>query len=681
MPLLQKSLAGVRPEPVASALGGGEKLMHMSLLGEFSLRSRRGKPILIASKKNRALLAVLALSPNLSASRDYLANLLWSDRDDEHARSSLRQSLAMLRKELGEDEAETLAVSAEAVSLVPHRATIDAVEFLRLAQSTDEAALQQAVELYRGELLSDLVINDSQFEEWLAGQRQRLQQLMEQTLTGLLARSMAVGNQDHAFTAAKRLIALDPLNETACRALMQLHAERAQTAQALKIYESLRDRLHRELAVKPEPMTVELHEAIRQHRPMPHEPSGDASLPQSVLPSKPSIAVLPFQNLSGDPEQEYFADGIVEEIITALSRMHWLFVIARNSSFIYKNRAVDVKQIGRELGVRYVLEGSVRKAGNRIRITGQLVDTSTGVHLWADRFEGALADIFDLQDQVTMSVVGAIAPKLEQAELERSRHKPTESLDAYDYYLRGMASLRKLTREGNVEALSYFGKAIELDAEFATAYGMAARCYVQRKAGGWMIDPQKDIREAVGLARRAVELARDDAVALAAAGFALSDAADDPYRGNTLIDRALELNPNLAWAWLYSGWVKISLGQPDAGIERVKHSMRLSPNDPQSFSMQCALATAHLSAGRYDEALSGAEKAVAGKPDFLLPSCIAAASAALGGRFAEAQKAIDRLQEINPSLRISNIRHVISHHRAEDIARWEEGLRLAGLPD
>src|SRR5262245_20946908 len=238
---------------------------------------------------------------------------------------------------------------------------------------------------------------------------------------------------------------------------MQTHAERAETAQALKVYETLRDRLHRELGVKPEPETTTLYESIRQRRVAPtFSPESLRTKPDSPpksapaeppLPSKPSIAVLLFQNLSGDPEQDYFADGMVEEIIAALSRMRWLFVIARNSSSTYKGRSVDVKQVGRELGVRYVLEGSVRKAGNRVRIAGELIDTSTGANLWADCFEGSLEDVFDLQDQVTMSVIGAIAPKLEQAEIERAERKPTESLDAYDCYLRGMAGYHQWTRE------------------------------------------------------------------------------------------------------------------------------------------------------------------------------------------------------------------------------------------
>jgi TolB-like protein len=245
------------------------------------------------------------------------------------------------------------------------------------------------------------------------------------------------------------------------------------------------------------------------------------------LPSKPSIAVLPFENLSGDPEQEYFADGMVEEIIMALSRMRWLFVIERNSTFTYKGRAVDVKQVGRELGVRYVLEGSVRKAGSKVRIAGQLIDVATSSHLWADRFDGALEDIFDLQDRVTASVVGAIAPKLEQAEIERAKRKPTESLDAYDFFLRGMGYFHQWARKASNEALQLFYRAIELDPDFAAAHGMAARTYAQRKGSGWVDDRATETAEAARLARRAVELGKDDAAPLCFGGWALANVVGD----------------------------------------------------------------------------------------------------------------------------------------------------------
>ena len=290
------------------------------------------------------------------------------------------------------------------------------------------------------------------------------------------------------------------------------------------------------------------------------------SKPALALPDKPSIAVLPFTNMSGDPEQDYFADGMVEDIITALSHFKALFVIARNSSFTYKGRAVDVKQVGRELGVRYVLEGSVRKAANRVRITGQLVDTATGAHLWAERFDGGLGDIFDLQDQVTESVVGAIAPAVEKAEIERAKRKPTESLDAYALYLRGLARFYQFAnRQANDEALRLFNSAIELDPDFASAYGRAASCYVIAKINGWISDTANEIAEVTRLAQRAVELGKDDAIALAASGYALAYVVRDLGVGAALIDRALVLNSNLAEAWFYGGWVKIWLGEPERG--------------------------------------------------------------------------------------------------------------------
>jgi TolB-like protein/Tfp pilus assembly protein PilF len=407
---------------------------------------------------------------------------------------------------------------------------------------------------------------------------------------------------------------------------------------------------------------------------------GVQAKPLPPVPDKPSIAVLPFENLSGDPEQEYFADGMVEEIITALSRMRWLFVIARNSSFTYKGRAVDVKQVGRELGVRYVLEGSVRKAGDRLRITGQLIDASTGVHLWADRFEGKLEDIFDLQDQVTASVVGAIAPRLEQAEIERAERKPTESLDAYDCYLRGMAGYHRWTREGNDDALSHFYRAIELDRNFAPAYGMAARCYVQRKGGNWMADRANEISEARRLARRAEELGKDNAAALWTAGWALAFVVGDLEDGDALIDRALALNPNLTHAYAVSGWVKAWLGDPEVAIEREKRAMRLSPQDTQIFSMHAATACAHFFAGRYAEACSWAQMAMRENANVVPPPCIAAASGALAGRLDEASKAMARLRQLDPDLRLSNLRDLFPIRRSEDFAKWEEGMRKAGLP-
>ena len=407
------------------------------------------------------------------------------------------------------------------------------------------------------------------------------------------------------------------------------------------------------------------------------------SKPALALPDKPSIAVLPFQNMSGDPEQDYFADGMVEEIITALSHFKALFVIARNSSFTYKGRAVDVKQVGRELGVRYVLEGSVRKAANRVRITGQLVDTATGAHLWADRFDGGLGDIFDLQDQVTESVVGAIAPAVEKAEIERARRKPTESLDAYALYLRGLAAFYQFdNRQANEEALRLFNSAIALDPDFASAYGRAAFCYTMAKNNGWISGTANEIAEVTRLAQRAVELGKDDAIALAAGGFALAHFVRDLEVGAALIDRALALNSNLAQAWNSGGWAKVFLGEPEPAIERFARAMRLSPFDPFLRAMRGGTAYAHFLLGRYDEAVSWAAMALQDSPDFQPGLRIAAASNAMAGRPEQAHKAMARLRQLNPALRISNLKNVLPpFRRAEDLSRLEEGLRQAGLPE
>jgi tetratricopeptide (TPR) repeat protein len=342
---------------------------------------------------------------------------------------------------------------------------------------------------------------------------------------------------------------------------------------------------------------------------------------------------------------------------------------------------VDVKQVGRELGVRYVLEGSVRKAAHRVRINGQLIDVSTGANLWADRFEGGLEDIFDLQDQLTASVLGALLPQLERAEIERAKRKPTESLDAYDYFLRGMASYYQRTRGAIDEALRLFYKAIELDPDFASAYGMAAWCYAWRKINGWMTDRAQEIAETARLARRAVELGPDDAVALSRGAHALCFVVGDLNAAATFIDRALVLNPNLVGAWYASGWIRFYLGEPEIAIKHFAHAMRLSPLDPHIIAMQAGTAFAHLLAGRYDEASSWAEMALWEQTNYLTTILVAAASNALAGRLAEAQKSIARLRELDPALRLSNVKDWGPFRRQEDLARFKNGLRKAGLPE
>jgi len=421
---------------------------------------------------------------------------------------------------------------------------------------------------------------------------------------------------------------------------------------------------------------------------VPAGPSGGPPRPEAAevaaapaLPTKPSIAVLPFVNLGTDPEQDYLADGVVEDIIAALSQYRWLFVVARNSSFAYKAHVVDVKQVGRELGVRYVLEGSWRRAGNRVRITGQLVDAGTGAHHWAGRYEGILGDIFELQDRLTESVVGAIAPQLERAEIERARRKPTESLGAYDYYLRGMARVHHGSADTIDQALPLFHAAIAADPEFASAYAMAAWCHCWRKVNGWMRDPEREAAEGARLARCAVDLGRGDAVALTRSGHALGHLAGDLQGGITLLDRALMLNQNLAAAWFLGAFLRLWHGETSAAIEHFTRAMRFSPLDPELYRMQAGMATAHLFEGRFDDAASWAGKASRVLPSFLLAAAILAASHALAGRPAEARRALDHVRALDPALRLSGLTGWLPIHRPGDLATLAEGLRKAGLPE
>jgi TolB-like protein/class 3 adenylate cyclase/Tfp pilus assembly protein PilF len=405
-----------------------------------------------------------------------------------------------------------------------------------------------------------------------------------------------------------------------------------------------------------------------------------AAIQALAPPDKPSIAVLPFQNMSGDPEQEYFADGMVEEITTALSRFKALFVIARNSSFTYKGKAVDLKQVGRELGVRYVLEGSVRKAVNRIRITAQLIDTSTGAHLWADRFDGAIEDIFELQDQVATSVVGAIAPTLERAEIGRAVLKPTDSLDAYDHYMRGIASGYQWTNESTSEALCHYYKAIELDPKFALAHALATTSYATRKLSGWVTDAAREIAETKRLAERAAQLGQDDAQVLSWSGAALTFVVGEIDAGVALIERALRLNPNLMDAWLSSGLSRLVSGDWNLAVEHFAHAIRLSPFDPLSFLMQQGIATGHFYTGRYDEAAAWSAKSIGENPNYSSAWRVTAASNAFLGRQEQAQKAMVRLRQLEPALRIATIKQLFPL-RPSDLASMEEGLRKAGLPE
>ena len=401
-----------------------------------------------------------------------------------------------------------------------------------------------------------------------------------------------------------------------------------------------------------------------------------------ALPEKPSIAVLPFENMSGDREQEYFADGVVEDVITALSRLAWLFVIARNSSFTYKGKAVDVKQVGRELGVRYVLEGSVRKAGSRVRITGQLIDTSTGAHIWADRIDGGLEDIFELQDQVTSKVVGAIEPKLRLSEIARAARKPTDSLDAYDLFLRALAEGHKMTLDGNRAAIRLLQRALAIDPFYAPAAGLAGWGYCMQRVQGWISLTETEVADGVRLAKVAIETGQDDPDALWMAGVAVWLLAGEFATAASVIDRALALNSNSAQAWMASGWVQTILNRPQPAIEALHRAMRLSPLDPLGYMFKAALAFAHTVAGHYEEALEWVDQSLREQEKFVPSIRYRAALCGHLGRVEEGREWLRRLLDVRPGLTIARYMRETSTYQPPEIrAIFADGFRKAGLPE
>ena len=404
--------------------------------------------------------------------------------------------------------------------------------------------------------------------------------------------------------------------------------------------------------------------------------------PALPLPDKPSIAVLPFANMSGDPEQQYFADGMVEEIITALSRIRWLFVIARNSSFTYKGQAIDVKRVGRELGVRYVLEGSVRKAGGRVRITGQLIDALSGTHLWADRFDGSLEDVFGLQDQVASGVVGAIEPRLRQSEIERASRRPTESLDAYDLYLRALALRDTHTDESVREAVALLKRALAVDPGYAPAKAAIGWSRVHQVSHGRSPVSETEAAEAVSLARQALEAGKDDPDTLWMAAATLAIFAGEHAIAAAAIDRALMLNLNSAHAWMARGFVCGNRGQSDPAIEAFERAMRLSPLDRHRRNFTTGIARAHLVAGRYEQALDWAERTLRKEPDYrgsLETKVIACAHL---DRIEEARATLSQVLEALPGLTIARYRAFWSRVSSPELLTiCIDGLRKAGLPE
>ena len=651
--------------------------LRLKLLGGFEARIVSGPVLDIAARKTRALLAYLALPTGRAHSRDKLIGLLWSDRADEQARNSLRQALTELGKALGVVEPSPLVKQRDTLTLDPTTVEVDALVFEELATSKAADDLQRAVELYTGDLLDGLDARDAAFDEWLTVERQRLRALAATVLKKLLTQETG----PNTIAIAQRLLALDPLQEEGHRALMRLHAEAGETSTALRQYESCREILKSELDVAPSLETTALYQSIREQSvaPAPLRPeSRPASSVDDLLevPAdrevvKPSIAVLPFTNMSGDPEQDYFSDGITDDIITELSRFRSLFVIARNSSFQYKGKNLDVRQVARELGVQYIVEGSVRKLGDRLRISAQLINASTGNHLWSERYDRDIKDTFAVQDEVVHSIVAILPGRIADAGGHSARRKRTENLTAYEYFLRALAFLNSCDKTVEPRAREMLEKAIELDPQFAAAYSGLASWYM----GDWWINlsaPALD--HALALAKKGAALDPNDSYCCWTLGY-VSVYRKEFGDARAQFERAFALNPNDSDAIVTATWLLTYTGKATEAINKIRKVLDIHPHAPPWYFISLGMAL--YAARQYEEAVAAFSRGFATADPFTT-TYLAAAYGQLG-RIAEARAQVVKFRELKPSM---SMLHYAAHEPFREQADLEpllDGIRKVGL--
>lgn len=683
-----------RPLKVDAAAQPSEGL-QLQLLGAFALRNR-SRAVRSLPKKAQALLAYLAMQGGRAVPREQLAELLWGRSGSEHARRSLRQCLMSVRAVL---KGDALIADGDSVSLAVGPVGVDAATFDALSTSRSLEELEAANALYRDEFLAGLQIASEPFAEWVLVERRRFASTMSDVLYRLAGARALADDIERAIGAAQRLTTFDPLREDGHRLLMQLLVTAGRRSAALKQHALCVDILRRDLGVAPEPATSALAEAIRKGQattePAPplaatgrstaaHDPpTARAAEPALALPDKPSIALLPFSNLSGDPDQDYFADGMADDLTIALGRIPWLFVIANSSTSGYRGHAVDVRKVGAELGVHYVLRGSVRRSDRRLRIIVQIIDASHGRHIWSERFEGELGDVFGIQDQVTAQVSGIIAPALQVAEIDRARRKPTGNLTAYDLYLRAVPRFRTSLSE-NREALRLLRKAIELDPNYGAAYGLASRCYQFQKMFGWVAPSDPALKEGVRLGHVASEIGQNDSEALWMAGLAIVQLSGEVEHGLALIDRSLALNPNSANAWISSCFVHGYLGNADVAIDHFNRAHRLNPLDSMHHFRWNALGMAHFCAGDYEGARRAADKALNVSPTYPPALRLKLAACGLLGRIEEGRESVRRLLAVHPDGSVAWFNAFwgpLMRSNPRALAKFLEGARLSGLPE
>jgi TolB-like protein/DNA-binding SARP family transcriptional activator len=575
---------------------------RLRLLGEFRLEDAAGRPVELRSRKARALLAYLALHPSGRETRERLAALLWGSMGDRRARANLRQAILDARAALADAAGQVLASAGDSLLLAFDSALeVDARRFRRLVAGDDTAGWAHAAELYRGELVSDLIVDEEPFDGWLTAQRRAFERAACRLFARLAEARRAAGDDDGAETILRRWLALDPACEEAHRALIALYAETDRRAAALAQFARCRQALADTFGVPPAPATLALHERLRAPTEPRVTPARSAAGPSGLgplpLPPKPSLAVLPFENLSG-PAESWLSEGIAEDVIVALSRFDGLMVIARQSSFVFRAQALDVKEIGRRLGVHYVLQGSVRRAGGHLRVAVQLADAGSGINVWAQRYDGVADDLFAVEDEITRTIVATLAGRVEADRLGRACRAPTSSLAAYDCLLKAKAHHHRFTERDNTIALKSLERALELAPDFALAHAWMACVIVQRTA--FHPDPAAYDRGYAHASRaRELEDGESECHRILAAYYLVRKRFADAERHQR---RALELNPNDDRIVCQMGELLACRGRPDEGLPWIEQAMRLNPY--HSDGMRSDYGRALYAAGRFAEALA-----------------------------------------------------------------------------
>lgn len=657
--------------------------LELKLLGGFELCDGAGEKVPIRSKKLRALLGYLGLQPDKTHEREVLATLLWGDRTEAKSRQSLRQGLLTLRKCLEAAGVDLLQIDGSTLSVDGALLQVDAIEFEHHARQGDVA---RACDLYAGDLLIGLNGISESFDEWLVPERSRLHSLACEVFERWGEACCRDDRVDTAIEVISRLVTLNPLHEGGHRLLMQALARAGRRADALQVYRTLTHTLRRELDVQPEQETTRLFDAIRLQGAAPT--AGLSSKPQPTdaadpraAADKPSIAVLPFLNLSGDRKQDILGDGLAEDLTTALSRFRWLFVISRNSAFRYKGELPDVRDVGRDLGARYVVEGSVLRGDDKVRVTAQLIETASGNHVWAQRYDRAAADLFELQDQLTDDIAGSIEPELADVERTRAHGQKPENLSAWENYQLGLWNLYQFTKSTTSEGRQLLERAIDCDPTFASAYAGLAYGHLMDVGLGFGNTPDLSVSSALIAARKAVELDDRDAFAHCVLGRVHTFLGDD----STALDElrtSLALTPSFAFAHYGLGHALIGANRPDEAIRAFDTANRLSPRDPFLWLFDTLRSFAHFMDDDFERSIELAERAIgrSGPPSYWPHVHLAAALSRLG-RIDRARQAVENARDCAPNLSIEFLNKSLPYGPKPHFDGYLEALRAAGLSE